>query len=129
MTIDIDLSEVVDVARILDDAPKQAAKVVHVAGVAALRGMKAGAKSAAPKGETGFVSSEQGIRTRAWAGVGGGHYDLYTGTDPDGENPGFHVEYGTSRTPPRPFITPQLGPGAEAFAAGIVAAVDPLAGS
>lgn len=123
MTIDIDLSEVVAVAALLDGSPKQAEKVTHAAGVAALRTMKSGAVAAVSR-DSGWTA-QKGIRTKSWQG----HYDLYTADDENGENPGFHLEYGTSTQPPQPFIQPQLEPGAEMMAQLIVAGVDPLAAS
>lgn len=120
MTIDIDLSGLEPITRALGAAPKQAEKVVHRSGVTALAGMKRGAQAAAPR-RSGWLATA-GIRTRSWPG----HYDLYTADDDDGQNPGFHVEFGTSSQPPRPFIQPQLAPGAAAMAALIIEGVDPL---
>jgi len=117
----IDLSEVAGVAALLDNAPKQAAKVVRASGVVAIRGMKSGAQAAAPRGKTGWLA-ESGIRTKSWPD----HFDLFTIDNPAGVNEGFYAEYGTSRTPPRPFLRQQLEPGAAVMADLIVAGVDPL---
>lgn len=125
--VDIDLSEVVDLARILEEAPEQAAKVAHEAGIAVGAVIQSAAKAAAPK-DTGWLRS-QGIRRRTWKSKGGSHTDVFTVPDEDGQNVGFHVEHGNSHTPPNPFLSSQMVTGAPAFEAAIVAGLDPLGGA
>jgi hypothetical protein len=49
----------------------------------------------------------RGIHQKTWADRSGVHVDVFTGIDDRGVNVGLHVEYGTSDTPPQPFLTPQ----------------------
>lgn len=127
--VDIDLSEVVDLARILEHAPEQAARVAHEAGIAVGAVMQAGAKAAAPR-DTGDLATK-GIRRRTWKSKEGSHTDVFTIPVQSGgelRNVGFFVEYGTSTTPPNPFLSSQMVAGAPAFEAAIIAGLDPLGG-
>lgn len=128
--VDIDLSEVADLARILDEAPEQAARVAHEAGIAVGAVMQAGAKAAAPR-DSGDLATK-GIRRRTWRTKQGSHTDVFTVPVESGgklRNVGFFVEYGTSKIPPNPFLSSQMTAGAPAFEAAIIAGLDPLGGA
>ena len=128
--VDIDLSEVADLARILEEAPEQAANVAHQAGIAVGAVMQAGAKAAAPR-DSGDLASK-GIRRRTWKSKEGSHTDVFTVPVESGgklRNVGFFVEYGTSVIPPNPFLSSQMVSGAPAYEAAIVAGLDPLGGA
>ena len=128
--VDIDLSEVADLARILEEAPEQAANVAHQAGIAVGAVMQAGAKAAAPR-DSGDLASK-GIRRRTWKSKEGSHTDVFTVPVESGgklRNVGFFVEYGTSVIPPNPFLSSQMVAGAPAFEAAIIAGLDPLGGA
>ena len=124
--VDIDLSEVGDLARILEEAPGQAAKVAHEAGIAVGSAMQSAAKAAAPRDRPWLAS--RGIRRRSWRTKEGSHTDVFTVPDDRGINVGFFVEYGTAAVPPVPFLSSQMIAGAPAFEAAIIAGLDPLAG-
>jgi len=125
--VDIDLSEVADLARILEEAPEQAAKVAHEAGITVGTAMQAGAKAAANE-DTGWLRSK-GIRRRTWKSKEGSHTDVFTIPNDEGVNVGFHHEYGNSTTPPTGFLSSQMVAGAPAYEAAIVAGLDPLGGA
>ena len=128
--VDIDLSEVADLARILEEAPEQAAKVAHEAGITVGTVMQAGAKAAAPRASGDLAT--KGIRRRTWKSKDGSHTDVFTVPVESGgklRNVGFFVEYGTSVIPPNPFLSSQMVAGAPAFEAAIIAGLDPLAGA
>jgi len=125
--VDIDLSDVADLARILDEAPEQAGRVAHQAGITVGAVMQRGAKAAAPKDRPWL--STQGIRRRSWRTKAGSHTDVFTIPDERDINVGFLVEYGTSDIPPNPFLSSQMTSGAPAFEAAIIAGLDPLGGA
>lgn len=125
--VDIDLSEVRNLAAILEGAPEQAAKVAHEAGIAVGTVMQAGAKAAAPRDRPWLAT--KGVRRRTWKSKEGSHTDVFTIPDDEGVNVGFFVEYGNSVTPPDPFLSSQMATGGPAYEAAIIAGLDPLAGA
>lgn len=65
------------------------------------------ARAAAPRDRPWLAT--QGIHRKTWKPRDGVHVDVFTGMDERGVNVGFYVEYGTSDTPPQPFLSPQTG--------------------
>ena len=127
MSISFD-SEDLDALR---DALKAEAKAVqdaaYQAGIEVSAEVARRARAAAPK-DRPFLSTASGIRTKAWRDRRGSHSDVYTAQDSEGRNVGFFVEYGTSDTPPNPFLTSQMEWAGDAFAHRVVQLYEPLKG-
>ena len=123
MTIEVDLTEVADLADVLAKAPDQAFKVSKKAIQAGGRQIKSRARAAAPR-DSGVLA--ESIYTRSWSFKGDSHTDVFTVPDERGFNVGFYVEFGTSKMAPRPFLGPQLEPVAAVVRAAIEAGLNPL---
>ena len=121
---DLDVSELVGLADLLDTAPEQAIRAAHGAGIAVGAKIHQAAKAAAPE-NTGWLRSK-GIRRRSWRTKDACHTDVFTVPDEQGHNVGFFVEYGTSKMPPRPFLSSQMVAGGPAYEAAVLDALDPL---
>lgn len=117
MSFDLDVSELLDLAKELakasDRKKAEATRVVQRAGA----GVQQRARAAAPRDRPWL--STAGIRRKTWKPTDGVHVDVFTAPDPSAKgddskrNVGFYVEHGTSDMPPRPFLGPQV-PTAEA---------------
>lgn len=127
MKVEIDMSELSDLAQtLLTDTPKQAMRAVKKVTVVETRAMKSRAQAAAPRDRPWLA--QQGIRMKTFNNPDGVAGNVYTVPDPKGRSVGFYVEYGTSRTPPQPFMQPAVTPAEGTYPAAILAAVDPFAG-
>lgn len=125
MNVDIDTSELTSLARdLMDAAPKQAAAAVHRVTLKEAVGVQSRAKAAAPRDRPWL--STQGIRRKSGKDGAGSWSIVYTTPDPEGRRSAFYVEYGTSRMPPQPFMTPAVAPSHESYPAAIQAEVDPF---
>lgn len=131
--VELDVSELKGLADLLDTAPEQAIRAAHGAGIVVGARIHQAAKAAAPE-DTGLLRSK-GIRRRSWRTKDACHTDIFTVpiTHPVGEggeakpyNVGFYVEYGTSKMPPRPFLSSQMATGGPAYEAAVIDALDPL---
>lgn len=115
-TFELDTRELDQLARELGKAPEykrqEAGRVVQQVGAETQRA----AQAAAPKDRPWL--SRSGIRRKTWRPTDGLHVDIFTAPDPAAKgneqkrNVGFYIEYGTSDTPPQPFLGPQV-PGAQ----------------
>lgn len=132
---DFDVSELVGLADLLAEAPEQAIRAAHAAGIAVGAKIHADAKAAAPQDSGELAKS--GIRRKSWRTKDGCHTDIFTvpvasggteGSDPKPRPVGFFVEYGTAGTPPNPFLSSQMVAGAPAYEAAVLAGLDPLLG-
>lgn len=124
MSLDIDFSEVQKVADRIGLEPAQAVKHLRAAAVTVGRQATARAKQAAPKDRPWLATS--GIRQKTWSDRNGAHTDIFTVPDPEGRPVGFFVEYGTSDTPPQPFLTPQVAWAEPELHAEVLRRIDPL---
>lgn len=130
MSLDLDVSELYDLARDLGKAgeAKRAESVRAVQVIAA--DTQRAAKAAAPRDRPWL--SRSGIRRKTWAGRDGVHVDVFTTPDPDHggdearRNVGFYVEYGTSDTAPRPFLGPQMPGAAQRLVEELAEVLDPF---
>lgn len=124
MSVTIDISELEGLADLLLKAPDQAALVAHVAGVEVGGQVQSRAQAAAPTDRPWL--STQGIRRKSWKDTRGSHTDIFTVPDPEGRPEGIFVEYGTSITPPQPFLAIQASWAEAAFPAVILSKIEPL---
>lgn len=123
--ITIDLSDVEGIAELLRDAPKDALDAAHEAAKLVGRQVLTKAKAAAPRDRPWLATS--GIRLKTWRDANGSHADIFTVPDDRNRPVGFFVEYGTTDTPPQPFLGPQMTWAPDEFASSIVDKLDPLA--
>lgn len=124
MTIEFDTSEVRKIAALLKAAPDEVADAVFDAGLQVAERVRDAARQKAPKDRPWL--SRAGIQAKAWRDGHNSHADIFTVPDPEGRPVGFFVEYGTSDTPPQPFLSPQMRWAAPAFRAAVTKALDPL---
>lgn len=124
MTIQIDFSEVRELARKVGAEPERAVKRMRAAAITVGRKVKAKAQQDAPKDRPWLATS--GIRQKTWADRGGAHTDIFTVPDPEGRPVGFFVEYGTHDTPPQPFLSTQMVWAAPEFHDEVLRRIDPL---
>lgn len=96
-----------DLAKAPDDKRKEAKTATQKVG----RTFKARAQASAPRDRPWLAT--QGIHRKTWSDRTGVHVDVFTGMDERGVNVGFYVEYGTSDTPPQPFMAQNI-PAAQA---------------
>ena len=130
---ELDVSELVGLAELLDTAPEQAIRAAHVAGIAGVKKIQADAVADAPE-DTGLLKA-RGLRRRSWRTKDSCHSDVFTvpiahptkgGGEAEPQNVGFHVEYGNSTTPPNPFLSSQMAAAGPAYEAAVLAGLDPL---
>lgn len=127
MNFDIDTSELSALARhLVAEAPRQAVRAAHAVTVAESMQVQSRAKAAAPRDRPWL--STQGIRRKSGMDGQGSWSIVYTTSDPRGRAVAFYVEYGTSRMPPQPFMTPAIEPSHASYPAAISKAVDPFGG-
>jgi HK97 gp10 family phage protein len=108
-------------------APDQAVRAAHAVTVAESTQVQNRAKAAAPRDRPWL--STQGIRRKSGSDGKGSWSIVYTVPDPRGRAVAFYVEYGTSRMPPQPFMTPAIEPAHATYPAALAQAVDPFGGS
>lgn len=124
MTVSIDLSELDDLAELLRLDPGKASAAAHKATVAVGAQVQSAAKAAAPA-DRPWLSTE-GIRRKTWSDARSTHTDVFTIPDPEGRPTGVFVEYGTSDTPPQPFLAIQANWAESAYPTAILAGLNPL---
>lgn len=122
--ITLDVSELDKLAKDLSklDEPKRKEATAAAQRVGAQVASRA--KAAAPRDRPWLAT--RGIHRKTWKPRDGVHVDVFTGMDERGVNVGFYVEYGTSDTPPQPFLTPQTGWAAQELERELTEIVDPF---
>jgi HK97 gp10 family phage protein len=127
MKIDIDMSELSDLAEeLIKVAPERAHSAAHSVTKAESAATQTRAKTAAPRDRPWLAT--QGIRRKSGKDAQGAWSIVYTIPDPRGRSVAFYVEYGTSRMPPQPFMTPAIEPAHTSYPAALSEAVDPFGG-
>lgn len=126
MRVEVDMSELSDLARILmNEAPKQAVSAARRVTQAEGRGVKSRAQANAPKGRPWL--SSQGIRMKSFNNPDSVATNVFTVPDPEGRDVGFYQEYGTSRNPPVGFMQAAIAPAEQSYPPAVLAAIDPFA--
>lgn len=105
-------------------APEQAARAVRAATIAEARQVKARAKAHAPRDRPWLAT--QGIRQKTFRDGANTTSSIYVTRDPEGRNVALYVEFGTSASPPQPFLGPAIAPSEKAYPAAVMAVVDPF---
>lgn len=123
--MNIDLTELADLARQLGVAGDQAADICHRATVDTGAEVQQQAKADAPKDRPELVDL---IRRRTWRHTDSTHTDIFAGPDSRGRPVAVYVNYGTARMPPRPFLTDKAEPAAGALERRITEGLDPFRG-
>jgi len=124
MRIDLDIRELRRLADDLGKAPKQAATDAYKVTVAESSTVHSRARAMAPRRRPWL--SPQGIRRKSGRDAKGPWSIVYTAPDPRGRPVGFFQEYGTSKHPPQPFMTPAIEPAHQSYPDAIAKAVNPL---
>ncbi len=129
MNVDLDMSEVLDLANDLENvAPKQMKNAVHRVVRAETTQVRSRAQAGAPKDRPWLSTGagiKQSLRTYGDAIVG----SVYSPPDPEGRPVAVFVVYGTYKMAPQDFITPAMSPAEGTFPPAVLAAIDPLSGS
>lgn len=125
MKFDADFSELADLGKILsEDATGQAAAATRQVTIAEARQVKSRARAAAPRDRPWLANA---IRQKTWSsGINTRTHIYAEALDPEGRASPFYVEYGTSRTPPQPFMGPALQPALTSYPAALLEAIDPF---
>jgi HK97 gp10 family phage protein len=124
MRVSIDMSELDDLADVLQKAPAQAESAVHAVTLAEGKAVHTRAKAGAPRDRPWLAS--RGIRRKSRKEGGGSTSNVFTVPDPRGRPVGFFVEYGTSRMPPQAFMEPAIAPSQASYPAAVLAAIEPF---
>lgn len=124
--IDVDVSELSQLAQtLLNESPKQAMAAARKVTTAQGRQVKSRAVAGAPRDRPWLASA---IRQKTWTNPDGVAVSIFAeATDPEGRPVAFVVEYGTSRTPPQPFMGPAIDPAHNSYPPAVLAAIDPFA--
>lgn len=123
-SVTVDVSEVVQLARDLSKAADSKQREARTATQKVARRVKSRAR-ATVKRDTG-ETADKGIHMKTWTQRDGSHTDIFTAPEAREQNVGFYLEYGTSDTPPQPFLSIQASWAAEELVTELLRIVDPF---
>lgn len=124
MRVEVDMSELTEFGKLLEQAPKQAMAAVRRAVVKEGRAAKSRAVAGAPRDRPWLASH---IRSKTWTNPDSVAVSVFAELYDDRGRPvAVFVEHGTSEMAPNPFMTNAVAPAESTLGPAVLAEVDPL---